>query len=420
MSRLLALALVLLPAVAVAQPAQPELESFELGAFLGPRMFSQVSALGWIDSAPGHPMLSSSVELGVRVSHSFMFAWLNPELELAMSPTSTQDTMVNGADIPSVSVLWMEPRVQLRFDPLIGQRVQPFLVVGGGTPIQASSARQTINSGVSVDGYVGAGVRFDTYKGFLIRVDARLSFVPGVSAGTGDNIVGYEGDFSVGVQLALGKKRVHELVKVKPDQDGDGIPDDQDKCPDRAEDKDGFEDQDGCPDIDNDQDGVLDIADKCPTEPETRNGYEDEDGCPDTVPAEIDALKGTIEGLIYGEGETAVHDSARASLQRIVKAMVAHPSIKIVLVGHTDDREANAFATPPEAGQPPPDAGTLATELANARAEAVRQWLVSAGVAQPRILVEGAGAEDAVADNATPKGRFANRRVELKLFIAQP
>ena len=66
-----------------------------------------------------------------------------------------------------------------------------------------------------------------------------------------------------------------------PDNDGDGIPDEQDKCPNLAEDKDGFEDADGCPDIDNDHDGILDRFDHCPNEPETINGIDDDDGCPD-------------------------------------------------------------------------------------------------------------------------------------------
>ena len=65
------------------------------------------------------------------------------------------------------------------------------------------------------------------------------------------------------------------------DNDGDGIPDSQDKCPNEAEDKDGFQDEDGCPERDNDNDGIPDAADKCPNEPEDKDGFEDEDGCPD-------------------------------------------------------------------------------------------------------------------------------------------
>ncbi len=65
------------------------------------------------------------------------------------------------------------------------------------------------------------------------------------------------------------------------DRDGDGIRDDMDKCPDDPEDKDAFQDADGCPEPDNDADGFTDAVDKCPMEPEDKDGFQDEDGCPD-------------------------------------------------------------------------------------------------------------------------------------------
>ena len=77
------------------------------------------------------------------------------------------------------------------------------------------------------------------------------------------------------------------------DRDGDGLKDDVDKCPDDPEDFDGFEDEDGCPDLDNDKDGIPDVLDKCPNEP----GPRENDGCPmhavhdrdgDGIPDELD------------------------------------------------------------------------------------------------------------------------------------
>jgi outer membrane protein OmpA-like peptidoglycan-associated protein len=66
-----------------------------------------------------------------------------------------------------------------------------------------------------------------------------------------------------------------------PDNDRDGIPDSKDKCRDAPEDFDGFQDEDGCPDLDDDNDGIPDVDDKCRNEPEDKDGFQDEDGCPD-------------------------------------------------------------------------------------------------------------------------------------------
>jgi outer membrane protein OmpA-like peptidoglycan-associated protein len=68
---------------------------------------------------------------------------------------------------------------------------------------------------------------------------------------------------------------------TRRDRDGDGLYDDIDKCPDEAEDRDEYEDEDGCPDPDNDMDGIPDLLDQCPNLPEDINGFEDDDGCPD-------------------------------------------------------------------------------------------------------------------------------------------
>jgi outer membrane protein OmpA-like peptidoglycan-associated protein len=417
--RVLVLAVTLVTALAGVRPAAAD--PTQIGLWIGPRVFSTDSLLGYIDDAPQHPMLANDVEFGVRAGKPF-FPWLVPELELAMSPTHTDGQF-------DVSVFWMEPRIQLRFELLPQHRIMPFVVVGGGALIALSSARKTFDSDLLGDGYVGAGLRFDTHKGFGLRFDARLAIVPGV-----EHAVTTEAEFGIGLEL-----HTHEVDKVAaaaaraaanappPDRDNDGIPDTKDQCPDRPEDKDGFQDADGCPDIDNDLDGILDIADKCPDTPENYNGFEDEDGCPDTLPQDVDSLKGTVEGLIYAAGETTVHDSAEPSLQRIVTIMKAHPGIKVVLIGHTDDREAAkdgdgaAANTGTGSGGPgDSDAVDLATasdDLSRARAEAVRQALIKLGVASGRISIDGRGNDEPVADNDTPRHRLANRRVEIKLFV---
>lgn len=105
-------------------------------------------------------------------------------------------------------------------------------------------------------------------------------------------------------QFALG----WQGIAIEPDRDNDGVPDKKDLCLMVPEDKDGFKDDDGCPDIDNDNDGILDVRDSCPLEaavcsgcpildtdndginddvdlcrhnPEDRDNYNDNDGCPE-------------------------------------------------------------------------------------------------------------------------------------------
>ncbi|HEV8550541.1 MAG TPA: thrombospondin type 3 repeat-containing protein, partial [Polyangiaceae bacterium] len=95
---------------------------------------------------------------------------------------------------------------------------------------------------------------------------------------------------ALGVELPLdgaaGVARVRTTLSAgfaprTHDADHDGVEDDRDQCPELAEDLDGFEDADGCPDFDNDNDGVPDADDQCPKELEDPDGFQDEDGCPD-------------------------------------------------------------------------------------------------------------------------------------------
>ena len=74
------------------------------------------------------------------------------------------------------------------------------------------------------------------------------------------------------------------------DNDGDGVADVADRAPMEPEDKDGFQDDDGAPDPDNDGDGLADAGDQCPGERETQNGYQDGDGCPDQADGDGDGL----------------------------------------------------------------------------------------------------------------------------------
>ncbi len=112
--------------------------------------------------------------------------------------------------------------------------------------------------------------------GMMLRVSADVT--ANLMIGTGQ--IGARGDdfrFTAGITWAPQPAGV--AAPGRNDKDGDGIPDSVDACPDDSEDKDGFQDEDGCPDIDNDGDGIGDADDQCPNEPEDKDGFKDTDGC---------------------------------------------------------------------------------------------------------------------------------------------
>jgi OOP family OmpA-OmpF porin len=101
--------------------------------------------------------------------------------------------------------------------------------------------------------------------------------------------------------VTIGLVGAEAFVKTRMDEDKDGITDDKDQCMNEPEDKDGFEDTDGCPDYDNDMDGIYDNQDKCPNQAEDYDGFEDSDGCPesdndkDGIPDAIDKCPNNSE-----------------------------------------------------------------------------------------------------------------------------
>jgi OmpA-OmpF porin, OOP family len=131
-----------------------------------------------------------------------------------------------------------------------------------------------------------------------------------VMAGTGQ--VGARGDdFRVTTGIIWSPQPGGASGISRSDRDGDGVPDGSDACASEAEDRDGYQDEDGCPDGDNDNDSIADAKDKCPDEPEDRDGYQDEDGCPepdnesDGIPDVSDRCpdqKEDIDGFDDGDG----------------------------------------------------------------------------------------------------------------------
>lgn len=94
------------------------------------------------------------------------------------------------------------------------------------------------------------------------------------------------GGIDVGLTDALGTPPVRLVFALgwaprEHDMDHDGVKDDEDACPEIAEDRDGFEDTDGCPEIDNDDDGVVDKEDACKDLPGVETTDPKTNGCPE-------------------------------------------------------------------------------------------------------------------------------------------
>ena len=209
------------------------------------------------------------------------------------------------------------------------------------------------------------------------------------------------------------------------DNDRDGLNDDCDQCPDLPEDEDGFQDDDGCPDPDNDGDGIIDAHDNCPDEAEDIDGFQDADGCidpdndsdgvPDTADLcpdtplnmEVDATgcplvavlgaEVVLEGVTFESGKAELKASSFKTLDKVVESMVAWPAVTIEIQGHTDNTGTALFNL----------------KLSQDRAESVMAYLQMKGVAASRLTAVGYGEDIPCATNATSEGKAINRRVEL-------
>ncbi|ABS25774.1 OmpA/MotB domain protein [Anaeromyxobacter sp. Fw109-5] len=181
------------------------------------------------------------------------------------------------------------------------------------------------------------------------------------------------------------------------DGDGDGNPDFSDRCPRQAEDADGFQDGDGCPEDDNDRDGIADDDDECPDEAEDPGGGA-RDGCPDGV-VTYRENRITVRGKVQFEtGSARLKPESQRLLDQVASILRAHPEIRRVRVeGHTDD------------------VGPALTnkELSERRADSVRDALVRRGIAPSRLSIRGYGESRPIAPNKTKAGRAKNRRVEF-------
>jgi OmpA-OmpF porin, OOP family len=184
------------------------------------------------------------------------------------------------------------------------------------------------------------------------------------------------------------------------DRDGDGIPDDADACPDVPEDKDGVQDTDGCPEKDADNDKIPDTEDKCPTEPGKRSADAEKNGCPQLTKVTEEGTVATMEPIEFEFGKATIKPKSFPILDEIVTLMKSRPKMRIGVYGHTDNVGS--------------DENNL--RLSKARAASVMQYLIKKGIAAGRLESEGFGETKPVQSNDTYEGRAKNRRVEFKIL----
>jgi outer membrane protein OmpA-like peptidoglycan-associated protein len=182
------------------------------------------------------------------------------------------------------------------------------------------------------------------------------------------------------------------------DNDADGVQDANDGCPNEPEDRDGFQDEDGCPDNDDDGDGIPDASDACRTQPETVNQYQDQDGCPDQIEREIAEV---AERVYFATAQARIRSQARSALLRVVQILNAHPEItRLRIDGHADARGSETFNL----------------DLSHRRALAVRDFLIQQGIAAERLEVAAYGERAPEIAGENERAHAANRRVQFTVI----
>ena len=151
----------------------------------------------------------------------------------------------------------------------------------------------------------------------------------------------------------------------------------------------------GCPIPDRDGDGINDEEDKCPDV----KGVAENNGCPPVKKEIRERVRFVARNIEFATKSDGISPSSHAGLNELAALLKKHPELHLTIEGHTDS------------------VGTAEhnLELSQRRADAVRNYLLGQGIEEKRLTATGMGMSHPIADNNTEKGKAKNRRVELKL-----
>jgi len=106
-----------------------------------------------------------------------------------------------------------------------------------------------------------------------------------------------------------------------------------------------------------------------------------------------------LRNVFFAFGKSDILPESNDELNKVVNFMKSNPSVEIEVSGHTDNKGADDFNM----------------KLSQDRANSVKNYLVSNGVADARITSKGYGESKPIATNSTEYGREQNRRVEFTI-----